>query len=310
MAGSIGGGTSTTLTSVSGNEIGADELNVEGNGTAGQALTSDGDGSMTWATLASDAITEGNSSVEVVDTGSGYITATTDGTERMRIYSSGSVQLGDGSLDWPTSTVGQLDGRVLIARDGNAGLVLANMASGTGSSRGGNILLGARGTDGTSDLAYATVSGFRASSTSGNLSSNLAFYTSDTVGTLSEVARLRASGNFAFNSGYGSVADAYGCRAWVNFDGTGTVGIDGSGNVSSITDNGLGTYTVNFSSSMPDINYATNITPGYLTSDGYDWTVFHENTDFKAIGSTRIRFADFNASSLRDVAPVYVTVFR
>jgi len=44
--------------------------------------------------IASDAITEGNSSVEVVDTGSGYITATTDGSERMRIDSSGNVVIG------------------------------------------------------------------------------------------------------------------------------------------------------------------------------------------------------------------------
>jgi hypothetical protein len=45
------------------------------------------------------------------------------------------------------------------------------------------------------------------------------------------------------------------CRAWVNFDGTGTVAIRASFNVSSITDNGTGDYTVNFSNAMPDANY-------------------------------------------------------
>ena len=64
-----------------------------------------------------------------------------------------------------------------------------------------------------------------------------------------------ASGNFKFNSGYGSVATAYGCRAWVNFNGTGTVAIREDGNVSSITDNGVGDYTVNFTTAMPDANY-------------------------------------------------------
>ena len=64
------------------------------------------------------------------------------------------------------------------------------------------------------------------------------------------------SGNLQFNSGYGSVATAYGCRAWVNFNGTGTVAIRASGNVTSITDNGTGDYTVNFTTSMPDVNYA------------------------------------------------------
>jgi len=77
-----------------------------------------------------------------------------------------------------------------------------------------------------------------------------------TVGT--ERARIDSSGNFQMNSGYGSVAVAYGCRAWVNFNGTGTIAIRASGNVSSITDGGTGTYTVNFTTAMPDANYATS----------------------------------------------------
>ena len=54
-------------------------------------------------------------------------------------------------------------------------------------------------------------------------------------------------------------------KAWVNFNGTGTVAIRGSGNVSSITDGGTGVYTINFSNAMPDGNYATagsNRSPG------------------------------------------------
>ena len=82
--------------------------------------------------------------------------------------------------------------------------------------------------------------------------------TMDTNG--SEKLRLDASGNLQFNSGYGSVATAYGCRAWVNFNGTGTVAIRASGNVSSITDNGTGDYTVNFTTAMPDAKYASCIT--------------------------------------------------
>jgi hypothetical protein len=51
-------------------------------------------------------------------------------------------------------------------------------------------------------------------------------------------------------------APLYLCRAWVNFNGTGTVAIRASGNVSSITDNGTGTYAVNFTTALPDANYA------------------------------------------------------
>ena len=79
-----------------------------------------------------------------------------------------------------------------------------------------------------------------------------------------EVMRLDSSANLKFNSGYGSVATAYGCRAWVNFNGTGTVAINASGNVTSITDNGTGDYTVNFTTALPDTNYcwATGSTHG------------------------------------------------
>lgn len=45
-------------------------------------------------------------------------------------------------------------------------------------------------------------------------------------------------------------------RAWVNFNGTGTVAIRASNNVTSITDNGTGDYTVNFTTAMPDASYA------------------------------------------------------
>jgi hypothetical protein len=48
----------------------------------------------------------------------------------------------------------------------------------------------------------------------------------------------------------------FAARAWVNWNGTGTVAIRGSGGISSITDNGTGNYSLNFSSAMPDANYA------------------------------------------------------
>lgn len=51
----------------------------------------------------------------------------------------------------------------------------------------------------------------------------------------------------------------YKCRAWVNFNGTGTVAIRASGNVSSITDNGTGNYQINFTTAMPDTNYAVSV---------------------------------------------------
>jgi len=63
-------------------------------------------------------------------------------------------------------------------------------------------------------------------------------------------AKIRAESNVT------GTAPMYACRAWVNFNGTGTVAIRDSGNVSSITDDGVGTYTINFTTAMPTADYA------------------------------------------------------
>jgi hypothetical protein len=55
--------------------------------------------------------------------------------------------------------------------------------------------------------------------------------------------------------------------AWVNFNGTGTVAIRSSYNVSSITDNGTGDYTVNFATALSDANYCSCVT-GTFTNGG------------------------------------------
>jgi hypothetical protein len=65
-----------------------------------------------------------------------------------------------------------------------------------------------------------------------------------------------ASDNLQFNSGYGSTATAYGCRVWIRFNGSGTVSIIGSANVSSLVDNGIGLYTVNFTNAIVDTTYS------------------------------------------------------
>ena len=97
--------------------------------------------------------------------------------------------------------------------------------------------------------------------TAGDTNTGMFFPAADTIAFAeggTEQMRLTDTGLLQFNSGYGSVATAYGCRAWVNFNGTGTVAIRASGNVSSITDNGTGDYTINFTTAMPDTNYAVS----------------------------------------------------
>jgi hypothetical protein len=89
-----------------------------------------------------------------------------------------------------------------------------------------------------------------------NSNTNRTLNLPDSAGTLataeSTLAQFNASGS----------APVYACRAWVNFNGTGTVAIRASGNVTSITDNGTGDYTINFTTAMPDVNYAVVGTSG------------------------------------------------
>ena len=125
----------------------------------------------------------------------------------------------------------------------------------------------------------------------------------------SERMRIDTSGNLQFNSGYGSVATAYGCRAWVNFNGTGTVAIRGSGNVSSITDNGTGNYTVNFTTAMPDVNYPVSGMASDVGGTGNRGLVsLYKGVTTPAVGSFRIfTFAD---TTQTDNEYIYCSVFR
>jgi hypothetical protein len=121
-----------------------------------------------------------------------------------------------------------------------------------------------------------------------------------------EQARITSAGLFQFNSGYGSVATAYGCRAWVNFNGTGTPAIRGSGNVSSITDNGTGDYTLNFTNAMPDANYSAVTTAGYLGNGNTN-----SGSKVYSTSTSSVRVLGYApVSSATDFDGFFVSVFR
>ena len=98
----------------------------------------------------------------------------------------------------------------------------------------------------------------------------------------------------------------YKCRAWVNFNATGTVAIRGSGNVSSITDNGTGDYTVNFTTAMPDVNYSAVASirnnPGVASGA--------ENIIAMNTNSVRITAEQTNNFATYDPTFVCVAIFR
>ena len=223
-----------------------------------------------------------------------------------------------GSITGDKIATGQITGNLLTANCVSGNNIVSGLALTGNVSVTGNVTVGA-GT--VANPAISVV---------GDTNTGIYFPAADTIG-FSEggtaVGQFDSSANFKFNSGYGSVATAYGCRAWVNFNGGGgnftasysqsafaitvTCGfahgliqgqslyitfqsgtasaeaftvtsvtnanvfvvtsvtsrttsgncqietiIRGSGNVSSITDNGTGDFTVNFTNAMPDANYA------------------------------------------------------
>jgi hypothetical protein len=104
-------------------------------------------------------------------------------------------------------------------------------------------------------------------------------------------------------------APVYACRAWVNFNGLGTVAIRASGNVSSITDNGTGDYTVNFTIAMPDVNYAvTGAQAGIDEAPGNNPIQGPGIVD-PATGSFRV-YSGSNTSIKDDSIRVCLAVFR
>lgn len=129
-----------------------------------------------------------------------------------------------------------------------------------------------------------------------------------TSNAFTQVAGITAAGLFQFNSGYGSVATAYGCRAWVNFNGTGVVAIRASGNVTSITDNGTGDYTVNFTTALVDANYATVVTSRYV-SGAVSYPLLDSSVN-PTTTAVRVVNQTYNSSGYTDTNYFNVAVFR
>ena len=99
-------------------------------------------------------------------------------------------------------------------------------------------------------------------------------------------------------------------RAWVNFDGTGTPAIRASLNVSSITDNGTGDYTVNFTTAFADTNYCVTTSNKYddaNTSFANGVTVVARYSTAFQTGSVRVQTG---ITALADTIAVCVAIFR
>ena len=201
---------------------------------------------------------------------------------------------------------GKIIADTIEASGSQISLNVGNVTVITASSTGANI---------TNATFAAGAVGTPSITTSGDTNTGIYFPSADTIGFAeggTQVGEFDSSGNFKFNSGYGSVATAYGCRVWVNFNGTGTVAIRASGNVTSITDNASGDYTVNFTTAMPDANYS------FVNQIDWGNTAFGASARTSVIvslttASARMRTGYLDASAAftaEDEAIICVSIFR
>jgi hypothetical protein len=250
------------------------------------------------------------------DTNTGIFSPTADtiaftegGTESMRIDSSGNVNIGTtgyGNYATTRKNISLGEGATISAATSGGDPYITIASNAYFSS--------------TPDWKYVA-SDFASSYEQYNgthVWSNAASGTAGNTITFSEQMRLTAAGLLQFNSGYGSVATAYGCRAWVKFNGTTNTGgfctINGSGGVTSISDDGTGSYTMNFSFTMPDINYSVAGVSSVLigTSETIVVPNFTPPGTETASTTTSFKFCTLRPSLTTpvDVPFVYLSVFR
>jgi hypothetical protein len=124
---------------------------------------------------------------------------------------------------------------------------------------------------------------------------------------LTDTIKSSISGPVTFRNTSGTEVGTL-CRAWVNFNGTGTVAIRASFNVSSITDNGTGDYTVNFTTALSDTNYGVVSSGGNATNNGNRSIL----TASYLAATTSVRITSVVSSNItsNDTDVIAVAVFR
>jgi hypothetical protein len=109
-------------------------------------------------------------------------------------------------------------------------------------------------------------------------------------------------------AGTGQPAMSGAAKAWVNFNGTGTVAIRASFNVTSITDNGTGDYTVNFTNALEDANYC--VVTGGTRSDGLQSTILGLITTTAPSTTVARVFNKDDGGTANDALYACISIFR
>ena len=172
----------------------------------------------------------------------------------------------------------------------------------------------------TGNLSSTTITTSTLSSTTGNVTvtSNVSVVGLQTSSNVSIAGKtlIDSTGRQYSVIGAGTTLfEEYKCRAWVNFNGNGTVSIRGSGNVSSITDNGTGNYTVNLTNALPDTNAGVLVSAGGMDTGVYvtfpTLGSYNSATNF-ILSTTQVRVYQSSAGNPNQTDPYFycVAIFR
>lgn len=230
------------------------------------------------------------------------VLSVTGNTTLANVTGTNATFTGATSLQSVTSTGSTVNG--ILSVTGNTTLV--NVTGANITSTG--TILAASGTSGSPSV---TSSGDTDTGIYWSAANQLSFSTGGNERfRIESTGQIKAVYESQVGTDYNTTLDnGYLCRAWVNFNGTGTVAIRASGNVSSITDNNTGDYTVNFTTAMPDVNYSV-VVGGRVSASGVFDNSYSQVTR-RAASVSNISVGSASTSSVGvDYEFMYCAVFR
>jgi len=250
---------------------------------------------MFWADTTADLLKQRNAAnsawidILTLSTGAPATSGATEGTAIVSTGETGGTKYlredGDGTSSWQSVVSDPAVGGDLSGTASNAQIV----ANAVGNAEMADDAIG---------VAELSATGTASSST--YLRGDNAWASVPAAGADTSLSNLSATGENKV------------CQAWVNFNGTGSVAIRDSYNVSSITDNGVGLYTMNFTNAMSNNDYA--LTGTTMVTNDSSWynqpTVgYRQTTEPLATTSAKVNITEGNGGGYRDPTHVMLQVF-